>query len=715
MKKRGKSKGFSVFTPMVGTLIITITILIVASIIQSEKIANLGAFQGYETLRMSNIAREVEGRLKEKIRSTFNDKTERLDFHSNLCLKYDLFGEYGWDISKNCSGIVLKNATEGLESGLAITAELGTTQLQNIQQQYNLKIQETGVNLEDVIEEIKFKDCQWIDTCSDGRIEVRVNYTEAANNPLARIYANETSMDVYLEPGVKTFTSNDPFGVYALRIGKLFQNFTLMDRNWHGAGNASGSVKPWDRLPEQGAIKDASNQVSGHGDGSQWYHYEYVIQYRKPVHTGSLNYLTTGTSNFASKNFAYSKNKEPVVLSEIVENSISSYHGNADAILNEYEIKNTFSNGLNGLSGVDVMSNAMEKYFYCGYVNTYRIGYPNQIGNKQVFKQALDETGTRWGGIDPANPPGPDPFNILIGGVVEETTGIFEDGNFLINPLTGQPRQPGFPVEISNDLFIDDDPITGRDPDVTAVNTTIEYDKKFASGLENALKGVGTLPGIKNMVLSGNPAVIDAMGFDSSNIPATNQKLQYALNVTSWQIYSMDNGQMEGGDNWYCGQSSGKYMPDLQGSYCQDIATNLYIITNPSQADNCPFFHPWFYTFPINHSCRTYSMVAVVEDYELNRTTALTTTPSNPDEINKTVFKVRFKRFKTDYQDGPRNDDRLWSDSRQAELSVQDLEDIANGVPGAPDIAVRKCTYYANTVSPGVQKNCKWVAYRPTP
>ena len=73
MKKR---RGFSVFTPMVGTLVILITMLIVTSIITSERIAVQGSVKAYRSSELVNIAGEAQSRVIEEVRSSITSRLE---------------------------------------------------------------------------------------------------------------------------------------------------------------------------------------------------------------------------------------------------------------------------------------------------------------------------------------------------------------------------------------------------------------------------------------------------------------------------------------------------------------------------------------------------------------------------------------------------------------------------------------------------------------
>ena len=63
-------KGFSVFTPMVGTIIILITFLVVAWMLESEKWNFQGITESYQTIEMSGISQEAQNRFIATIRDT---------------------------------------------------------------------------------------------------------------------------------------------------------------------------------------------------------------------------------------------------------------------------------------------------------------------------------------------------------------------------------------------------------------------------------------------------------------------------------------------------------------------------------------------------------------------------------------------------------------------------------------------------------------------
>ena len=119
-KKSNGSKGFSVFTPMVGTLVLLITFLIVASMLESEKWNFQGLLETYQTVQVTGVSHEAQDRMVAVVRdSILSDIEKGFTISIDQCMSPDVTtsGSFGnWQAMNDTFGNCKKKTLNAVES-----------------------------------------------------------------------------------------------------------------------------------------------------------------------------------------------------------------------------------------------------------------------------------------------------------------------------------------------------------------------------------------------------------------------------------------------------------------------------------------------------------------------------------------------------------------------------------------------------------------------
>ncbi|MCD6414628.1 MAG: hypothetical protein J7L23_03290 [Candidatus Diapherotrites archaeon] len=685
-------RGFSVFTPMVGVIVITITILLVAAILQDERVVTAGTLQTYQNIRIANIMRDVQGRVSESIRiSMFENWVEQTtaEIKTDNCFNDSLANNYDSGL-KECKASLLNETKNDIKTIMkdALKGSVISDTIDRMSYDYkDAKI--TGISISDinnVVGETKFVDCESPEDCNDGRIKVTINFSKLEGKPVATIETNTSTINVYMPPGESTFITDDPVGIYAIKIGEFFGNFTLMDKTWHGAGNSiTRTIGPSDRCDYNGedtpygAIPlDKNNECRGYGNGSQWYHYKYVFQRREPqnlTEDGGSGYVTTGwKSGF---NFSDNGNR-PIRLSEKIYELVKGWLDTHITIsMSGWEnCLDLFSKAHLREVSYNICGDfdCLENYFISGYIRGKKLaynesgyGYPGYAANlklNQLVYRKGDPTALAS-----------EQYALPGGHAHKDTPSEYINIRGKKNALIDDPSYQS---------------IISQEPDNTILeNTTNYFDERFFK--DNSYSD-GPLEDLVGKIKESSRDYASSMGFYS-------EEPRYNLTVESWQYYV--HKDISGGDNWYCGEFVGWYIPSFAGgSYTATEALDKF-------GD-----HAMFFSLPMNFTCNTYTLVAVKEDYKLLRNTE-----AHPDDINKTVFHAVLERVKTDYSEGT-SEVALWKgsgitefDRRWLRPTIKDISDMQSDMP-SEKLSIRHCIY-SYKEGTGGNEECYWIGQKP--
>ncbi len=296
MKQR---KGFAVFTPMVGTLVILITMLIVSSIILSERVAVQGSVKAYRSSELVNIATDAQSRVIEETRAVITSNLEEVDATGNPIMRITVYDcpdsdianafyptptcnaenedEYNCICDENehecskkqtCWGKSFREVTvtaEGKLTGAALLDSTISRTIAGVVDKYQLtSVTAKDVEFRDVVESIKFMDCD-PDTCKDGRLEITINYDVMADTPIAEVATQGKRLNVFMPGGIRVYPTTEPYLKYAKLTSDLFNDFQLLNNTWHGAA---------------GKTYDKDDLDYTKTNGSEWYHYTYALHDR---------------------------------------------------------------------------------------------------------------------------------------------------------------------------------------------------------------------------------------------------------------------------------------------------------------------------------------------------------------------------------------------------------------------------------------------------
>ncbi|MCD4740339.1 hypothetical protein K8R43_04055 [archaeon] len=734
-------RGFSIFTPMVGTILITIALLIVASILQSERFAVAGTLQSYQSIKIANVMREAKSRIEEELRTSVFEKAMTSRVWINNCYEDGIVTDYY--AGTKCERVMTDGALTELETKIAdlLTKETMTSvtnrfetayKSEDITLEFNPEL-ETGGKYEGNLSKILVKPIEFPPELK-GRARITLNFSKLVDKDtgeriaIATLKTETISMKIYLDPTVKVFESPDPINSYSKELGKAFQGFTLMNKDWHEVGDLT-------MAEYTGSYGKITAGVSAHGDGSKWYHYAYALQARQPKKNNDgrgPGYITTGwqkgTEWEEGHGFRYTNNiKEPIVIHDKISNLMSKIKSTAitpfigdtstpiDSTCQIDIMKKSEMTKLSKYLYQDQISGAnpkkVEEYFVAGYLK-HENDELYLMNSYYPTKKFIEDVYTKYtGNCDANSVADPNNYDIIPGGHITPTASPVD--NWL---PTGKPCADGtLGASNANDATFEDwalylrnrDPTDGGAKDLTVVNTIEKYDDKYVpTGLKK------TVDDITNHIKS-TTEVKAAMGYGTADT------VKYKINVTSYQFYAI-NTNITGGNNWQCGEFMAYYVPQFSftGVTCASDLVN-YIGGLTSEKD------AFFLSLPLNYTCPTFTMVAVKEEMDLFRNNK-----THPGEIIHPVYHVTFTRRKADYSKGPAENNvpttELWegsqldkTDDAFADRFFQQTEtlltnDVNNNY--RTNMTVRKCIYTYETGQPGAEifgGSCTWLANNP--
>jgi len=696
-------RGFSVFTPMVGTLVILITMLIVSSIILSERIAVQGSVKSYRSSELVNIASEAQSRVIEEVRASITSRLEDYSIqgepvmaivvNETNCPNKEVADELfnpperlcGIDSNGNpdysCTGgdscfansfwEVNATASNELTSKALLESSIQHT-IAGIVGKYSLiNITAKDVEFTDIVKGISFKGRCDSEVCDDGRLEIVVDFASMADEPIAEIASEGKRLQVFLPAEERTYTTRDPYMQYAKLTSDLFSQLDLMDNTWHGAGGT--------------AEHDANYEST---DGSEWFHYKYALQER---YYGSPGKNTMGSA------------------------WAPGFYATEDDIVDDY-----FADGKSVSDYMtDLLADDTSDWSIIEGWTEYSdtdMAERQQVQNLR-FDSVFEDS--EWGKTAE-----------LVSGYAAQTSGALKT-----LPEFGSPAQQTiFPggclspnalrcdVSSTGNCLATDTTFSEAKPyelGTTLVNTTGDYDLRFND------TSTSNPASMKNLVDALKSQMTDeltvGMGLDKNS-------LNYKLVVLSKQYYLEGNG-FQGLDNWHCGQFMTLYQPAASMSsdavtaagaantceatrkmYSGTLASGGFPTCDPATGackpcdaeddQNCP----WFVSEPVNWTCDTLTLYRVEEVYRLYRSTPQSDVPDRP------VFAATYKRMKDDYapeEEGEHNY-TLWTEySRYSDTVSKD------GIKEAYEFQVnnvRRCTYaYDTSTEEDPTTDCAWM------
>lgn len=707
-------RAFSVFTPMVGTIVITITLLIVASLLQSERFAVTGTLQSYKSIKMANVMKGVQGLIEQEIKvNVYQDAVGQSNVETGNCFNDWVVGEYYSKLSApdkydvKCIDLMKPvTITEvNAKMGDALAQSTIKNAIENFNKIYGKSSSDEKITLDYSGTKGMFsKVLEGVEDAGDGRVLIKLDFTKIQGEKVATIETSTGgSVDIYMQPVKKEFESTDPLIIYGEELGNLFQDFTILDSTWQNAGDLGTNPKM--HPTSKGSLGDNH----GYGNGSQWYHYDYVLHFRKPPAKNN-EYITTDWSGKESFEFK-TKKDEPVVIHEVL-----------DELVNELETNPNYFNPMKDIAMNPVGSHPN---------NILKERHIDQLGRSLVYgeKQSgsipgeIDKFTAGYLRIEPekyefeASKTSLDSFYDASETLKTKSERTIAPGGHLTTALHKHNTNwlvtldhSGFSPGGKWDEYLSNHEATGRslDDKMILIDTVEEYDEKFMEDLTSPSNTnnrlTETVKKIKDAVL-GSPKLKSSMGF-------TTEQPEYNITVKSWQYYTL-NEHLEGGDNWICGEVMAKYVPD-----CSDVATvsninnllnRIKIDMNANGKNGQSDKNMFFWTYPMNYTCPTFVLSAVKEEITLYRNSQDT-----PTEVNQRVYRATFKRNKTRYDEGPKGNPKLWEGSTLNSFDSSILNTEAEKRKEVKDdgtIVVRECKYsYQSIPAPGkIWKTCNWV------
>lgn len=717
MKKR---RGFSVFTPMVGTLVIMITMLIVSSIILSERVAVQGSVKSYRSSELVNIAAEAQSRVIEEVRSAITSRLEDYSIQDepvmsvvvNDCPNSEIAGDLGFpkpecdgrdcycddastddcDAAQTCWANtfyeVHLTAANELTSKALLESSIEHT-IAGIVGKYDLvNVTAHEVPFADIVKDIKFLNCKAEPDynsaeCMDGRLQVTIDFSPLEDKPIAEVASKGKRLQVYMPGEERIYTTNEPFMQYAKLTADLFNRFQLLDNEWHSAG---GTTKH-DEIPG-----DADEDYS-RTDGTEWYHYRYAAHERYRGQRGTNTLGSDWTTGFDVDNAAvisstvsFDKGGDlrQYIMQDLIPNPRVSLGWPAGPDVDAYEDIHNLRFDDNGADGIDDAPWSNLLPFVSGYATEGTgtgltvLGISTDYRSTTIYPGGCAQTAAdecNRGGVD----------NCL----ATDDTFVDAGGDRLADPY---------------------------DSSTEMLNTAEDYDERFETDDEDTdmVNLVDKL--LENVKDPANAAVLIGLGVDAAN-------MNYKLVVESDQYYVEANG-FAGKDNWHCGQFLTIYQPAVASDPDEDGvgAANVCEATRKIFGGDAPFPYadstgfgnlctgtdcPWFISEPIDWMCDSRTLYRVEEIYRLYRTP-----PAGVGEPTRPVFAVKYTRVKDKYDEiGAGNHDyTLWTEESRYDDFIS-KDEIAES--WERDVAnVRQCTYTYSTYDDGINtypmKTCDW-------
>ncbi|MFC2174419.1 hypothetical protein ACFLQ2_00930 [archaeon] len=692
-------RGFAVFTPMVGLLVILITMLIVSSIIANERIAVQGSVKSYRSSELVNLASEAQTTVVEQVRTAITSRLEK--FYEGTgepvmkikvldCPPPDIADNINFDepecddgtntypcvcddegtpcfAEETCWGQTFNevNLTAGNELiGKGLVKSSIEHTLAAIANKYDLaRIEPSDVELDEAITGIEFLDCE-IDydpfrpdesgDCGDGRIRVTVDFSELEGKPIAEVISEGKRLQVFMPPEQREYTTNEPFMQYAKLTADLFNQFQLLNESWHGAGG-----------------EESHNPNYKETDGSEWYHYNYAEHDRYYGTPGKNTFASDWAPGFAVEQsnlgavdpYDYFDDGETLTdyIQELLTPARKRVKG-ADVITGEEDTQNfRFDTSFDDDNNWAKLLN---------FVSGYATDEEGKTGSTMSLGSSVAKQGTVFPGgcISPSATPG-----------ACATSGIVY--NCLVPDTTFDN------IQYSSSTIV--------------VNTSADYDKKLTERMGDQVDGM-----LESILDNGQILNGLGVGFD--------KPLDYKLIVTSKQYYAEGKG-FSGGDNWRCGQFLTLYQTRSAGTTCSGIRQNfgggkdVYAncvagsCSTPcagGKGGNCP----WFISEPIDWECSSRTLYRVEETYRLYRSTTTSAEPTRP------VFMAEYNRGKDAYPEvaAGGHDTGLWTFSDKY-LDITSKDDAKDS--GSDEVSsLRKCTYtYTTEDGGGLEYECSWI------
>jgi hypothetical protein len=260
-------KGFSIFSPMVGTIVILIAMFVMTSIIVNEQSELAGVIQNYKDTEVTEVARLVQSRLTDKTRQSLtNDLEASLNIPLYIwCSRENLDGGKGRDDRTKCieySRHQFENQMKATVSGAKMIKDAVDDIILAIPQDSRIKIEPTAPDVEVAVTELSF-----VGSSGKNRylVDSKSEWGLVQDVPIARIRTEEGDqlMLVYMRSGSDEYKMKEPMGLYLEAIVMAFGPPEILDDDMHGKGG---------RMRE----------------GENWYEYKYAYHVRKAMATNSM-------------------------------------------------------------------------------------------------------------------------------------------------------------------------------------------------------------------------------------------------------------------------------------------------------------------------------------------------------------------------------------------------------------------------------------------
>ncbi len=646
----GKRKGFSVFTPLVGTLVILITFLIVAWMLESEKWNFNGLAETYQTIQMTGINQEAQDRFIATIRDTFLGRLEKnVYIEVDQCRNDTIAKRFGQGRNSRWQPCEAKAWNETLNQarvkvvGLGLSSDYLTAMIENILDKYSLiRINTNLCSGCEVSNDGNEKTCTVWKTDPDGnvfsiteRFERRGNgweFNGCENNEencpaVGCIDPTDAVKDVEMKdcgephscknlncltncdgriniisdftnvsnsPAAKIRANTTTYSELDVYLPNETRTFTSNDPLGYYALVTSWLFQRFTILDKTwhyvGDTNHHTFQGSPYGDGLHWYHYKYAVQARIP----GFPVETLKIQN--PPNWHLFGNVSQTLLARIGS-------GNQ---MKPVDLMNTSQdNPFLGLidshhySGFDSLRLDNLNSYSCQSSWSWNCFKDFDIGIANFSEDAAMPYDNVWSS------------HITAKNINHES--VFPGGNLTgggsghDNVFSGSYDPQNYLTQLDKNHFL-------------AANSTGDYDKKFFRDPENLINSQTSLrPNPNNPLAYATQKIINHLKEPTLKVSAGYSQddiVKVNLTVNSTQYYLCWNST--GGNNWDCGQYMLEYIIPVIGTTTETCGSHGETCINQdalSEESN------WFLSLPLNFSCYTCVMYKVDEDYNIWRNT----------------------------------------------------------------------------------------------
>jgi hypothetical protein len=650
---------------MVGMIVIMITLLIVSSIILSERVNVQGTVSEYRSAQIAGIATEVQTRLIEQVRTAILSSVEEDLPTTGIrvldCPNPGLADEYYPDPGIDIKGIGPADESEYCAANSydqlqrTMTNVLGKRLLESsvqavierITDKYSLiHARPLPVDFDLIKSDVEFIDCGY-DRCDDGRLRATVDFTGLAETPVAEVLdtAGSKSLKVFLPPEKREYTTREPYGKYALLFSKLFSGFTILDSDWHMAGNTAHGTDP---------VTDLSRT-----SGGEWFHYAYAYSVRNVSSRAGQPLATQWVSGFnVSTRLAQNEDTGVDLFVTLSPNG-------PEALEDPPYPASEFPRDKLKISSLSSARLSDLEDFTAGFYTKSSAREAGGIDNIVVSQSKIPA-----GDSQPA-------YDKDVGGVLPAgCVSLNADGTCALQGIEGSSCLANDPEAKASAAFDKVEPYSGGE---VVVDTTTLYDERFNGTGSDTMEDL-----VEDLArdVESSSVLKSSMGYSPGD------RIIYNLTVESKQYYT-PGPEHYGGTNYQCGYFVTEYQPGIAGIECADARAR-------------PELDVRFLSEPIPFACESQVLYRVDEIYRLYRNN--NTNPNSPDQV---VFAAEIIHYKRDFNKWKDTGDEDLSLPAYARGSLQDAGDTETE-------RVRHCVYsYQTGAGQKFSQSCEWVSGRP--